>query len=358
MRNSGYSHADVDWTRVTGVLDRWKKEHGEICIGSVKLENPFVLGPMAGFTDAPMRRICREMGASLTYTEMVSAKALHYGDEKSRRLLFTYPDETHTAYQIFGHEPDIMAEAAEKLEELPGEIIDINMGCPVPKVFKNGDGSALSKDPELAEKVIHAVVTHSSKPVTAKIRLGIDDEHINCVEMAQALESGGASAVAVHGRTRVQYYEGAADWEKIADVRKALTIPVIANGDVTGAEQAADIMESTGCGIVMIARAALGYPWIFRDLDDAWNGREMQPEPDLEEKKLMMIRQLDDMIELKGEYSAVREMRKVAGFYLKGLTGGAKMRGIINRVDDPDVLKKLIMAIGTDSFIDLAQSYM
>jgi tRNA-dihydrouridine synthase B len=338
-------------------MQRLRKENGDIRIGDVKLENPFVLGPMAGFTDAPMRRICREMGASLTYTEMVSAKALHYGDEKSRRLLFTYPEETHTAYQIFGHEPDIMAEAAEKLEELPGEIIDINMGCPVPKVFRNGDGSALSRDPELAEKVIRAVVSHSSKPVTAKIRLGIDDEHINCVEMAQALESGGASAVAVHGRTRVQYYEGRADWEKIADVRKALSIPVIANGDVTDAEQAADIMEQTGCGIVMVARAALGDPWIFRDLDDAWNGRERMPEPDLDDRKRMMIRQLDDMIELKGEYSAVREMRKVAGFYLKGMTGGARMRGVINRIDEADVLKEFIMAIGTDEFLKLADLY-
>ncbi|MDD6154613.1 MAG: tRNA dihydrouridine synthase DusB [Eubacteriales bacterium] len=324
----------------------------KLSIGGVELKTPFLLGPMAGFTDAPMRRLCEEMGAGLTYTEMVSARALHYNDEKSKSLLYTYPSERPVAIQIFGHEPELIAEAAEKLEPLPTDILDINMGCPVPKVFKNGDGSALMQDPELVEKVVNAAATHTSKPVTVKIRLGVDRDHMNAVEVAQAAEAGGAAAIAVHGRTRVQYYEGRADWDRIAEVRKAVSVPVIANGDVTDVESAKSIMEATGCRLIMVARGALGNPWIFRDLSNWWFGRDAEPAPGLEEKKAMMKRQLLDMVELKGEYTALREMRKVSGFYLKGLPGGAKVRGVINRIDDMGELLEMIDLLGTPELLD------
>lgn len=294
---------------------------------------------MAGITDAPMRRICREQGASLCYTEMVSSKGLYYGDKKTGKLLFMYEDEQPCAVQIFGHEPDIMAFAAEKLEELPNPILDINMGCPVPKVFKNGDGSALSKDPELAEKVVAACVKATSKPVTAKIRLGIDEDSINVVEMAKAIEAGGASAVTVHARTREAFYSGEASWSWIKKVKENVSIPVIGNGDVRSADDAKRLMAETGCDLVMVARAALGNPWIFREL------REGISPVSLDERKEMMLRQFSEMCALKGEYAAVREMRKIVGWYIKGFPGSAKLRAVINRIDDPDELRESIKAL-------------
>lgn len=315
-------------------------------IGSFQPENPFFLAPMAGITDAVFRRICTEMGAALTYSEMVSAKGLYYGDRKTDELLYCYPEEKHAALQIFGHEPGIMAFAAEKLDSRPNEILDINMGCPVPKVFKNGDGSAMMKNPEEIEAVVRAASTHTGKPVTVKIRLGVSDSSRNAVECALAAEEGGAAAVAVHGRTREQYYSGDADWQAIRKVREALHVPVIANGDVKDAESARNILQETGCDYLMVGRAVRGNPWIFRELLDAWNGREKQPDPDLEAKKAMMLRQFRDLAVLKGEYRAVRQMRGITGWYLKGVPGSAALRGKINQITDPEELVQAISAIG------------
>ena len=322
-------------------------------IGGVKLDSPFVFGPMAGITDAPMRRLTRRLGASLCYTEMVSSKGLWYNDEKTWRLLYLYDDEGPTAVQLFGHEPEIMAAACEKIRDLKNEVVDINMGCPVPKVFKNGDGSAMMLDPDQAGRVVEACVKAAGKPVTVKIRLGVDDEHINCVEMAKVLEQAGAAAVALHARTREQFYSGEADWDRIAEVKDAVKIPVIGNGDVKSADDALRMMKETGCDYVMVARAALGDPWIFRELNAAWSGAEPPEKPSLEDKKVLMLEQLSDMCELKGEYAAVREMRKVVGWYIKGLPGSAAVRGAVNQIDDVGDMKALIMGIMKKSDIDL-----
>ncbi|WP_303857309.1 tRNA dihydrouridine synthase DusB [Aminicella lysinilytica] len=314
-------------------------------IGNLNLDDPFILAPLAGITDAPMRRICGRLGASLTYSEMVSAKGLYYGDKKTERLLFIYPDEGPVAYQLFGRDPEIMAFAAEKLDDRPNAIFDINMGCPVPKVVKNGEGSALLKEPALIEKLVAAAVTHTSKPVTAKIRIGFGAEKINAVEVAKAVEAGGASAVAVHGRTREQFYTGKANWDVIADVKAAVNIPVIGNGDVVDWPSASALMSQTGCDLVMIGRGALGNPWIFRDLLDGYLGRPASPAPTVEDKKNMMLTQLSDIVDLKGEYVAVREMRKICGWYLKGVPGSAAFRGKINGITDVRELEAAIRGI-------------
>ena len=312
-------------------------------IGNIELDNPFLLAPLAGITDAPTRRICREMGAALVYSEMVSGKGLYYGDRKTDQLLFLYEEEKPVAYQVFGSEPEIMAFTARALEERENAILDINMGCPVPKIVKNGEGSALLKRLDLVYDLISAMVSNTSKPVTAKIRIGFDKSCINAVETAKAIEEAGAAAVAVHGRTREQYYSGKADWTQIRAVKNAVSIPVIGNGDVVDGDSAMAMMEETGGDFVMIGRGALGNPWIFRDVLAAWKG-EPQPElPNLVEKKEMMLRHFHDMIELKGEYAAVREMRKFVGWYLKGIPGSAALRGKINLIDDA---RELTTAIG------------
>jgi len=337
-------------------------DNRELMIGNVKLDGPFVLAPLAGITDAPTRRICREMGASLVYTEMVSAKGLWYNDKNTAKLLFTYPDEVPVAVQIFGSEPEIMAFAAKKLDVPDYAIIDVNMGCPVPKVVKNGEGSALLKDPDLIYDIISAMTAATSKPVTAKIRIGFDSGSINCVEVAKALEAAGAAAVAVHGRTREQYYSGKADWKEIAKVKADVSIPVIGNGDVTDSDSALRMMDETGCDFVMVGRAALGDPWIFRRLNARWQnmqalnaaqtagvaenradaGDYLEVPTDIVEKKEMMIRQFHDMIEVKGEYAAVREMRKFVGWYLKGVHGSAALRGRVNQISSAEELTEAI----------------
>lgn len=312
-------------------------------IGNVQLDNPFLLAPLAGITDAPTRRICREMGAALVYSEMVSGKGLYYGDKKTDQLLFLYEEEKPVAYQVFGSEPEIMAFTARALEQRENAILDINMGCPVPKIVKNGEGSALLKRLDLVYDLISALVSNTTKPVTAKIRIGFDQSCINAVETAKAIEEAGAAAVAVHGRTREQYYSGKADWTQIRAVKNAVSIPVIGNGDVVDGDSAMAMMEETDCDFVMIGRGALGNPWIFREVLAAWKG-EPQPElPNLVEKKEMMLRHFHDMIELKGEYAAVREMRKFVGWYLKGIPGSAALRGKINLIDDA---RELTTAIG------------
>jgi tRNA-dihydrouridine synthase B len=292
-----------------------------------------------------MRRLCKKQGAALVYSEMISGKGLWYGDKNTGKLLHTYDDELPVGFQVFGHEPDIMAFTARELSQLPCSLIDINMGCPVPKVVKNGEGSALLKNPDLIYDVVSAAVKNSDKPITVKIRIGWDENSINAVEVSHAISAAGASAVAVHGRTREQYYNGKSNWSVIAAVKRAVDIPVIGNGDVVDGKTAVDMLEQTGCDFVMIGRGALGNPWIFRDAIAAWKGEETPAPPTKEEKKEMMLRHLEDLVDLKGDYVAVREMRKHIGWYLKGVHGAAAFRDKVNQITDVNELKKIISEI-------------
>ncbi|MBQ5954534.1 MAG: tRNA dihydrouridine synthase DusB [Firmicutes bacterium] len=309
-----------------------------VTISNIELKDRFVLAPLAGITDGAFRRICFQMGAAMACSEMVSAKGLFYGDKKTGKLLEILPGEGPVGYQIFGHEPDIMAFAARELEKYDNAFLDINMGCPVPKIVKNHEGSYLMKDPDLCFDLVQACVKNTAKPVTVKIRAGWDTDHINAAEVAGACESAGAAAVAVHGRTREQYYSGKADWSVIAAVKRAVSrIPVIGNGDVMSRADGIRMMEETGCDLVMIGRGALGNPWIF-DKD-----HEGRPSP--EELKAVMLRHLTDTAELKGDHIAVLEMRKHVGWYLKGRPGAAAFRDQVNRIDDLEELKNAIDGI-------------
>jgi len=309
-----------------------------VTISNIELKDRFVLAPLAGITDGAFRRICFQMGAAMACSEMVSAKGLFYGDKKTGKLLEILPGEGPVGYQIFGHEPDIMAFAARELEKYDNAFLDINMGCPVPKIVKNHEGSYLMKDPDLCFDLVQACVKNTAKPVTVKIRAGWDTDHINAAEVAGACESAGAAAVAVHGRTREQYYSGKADWSVIAAVKRAVSrIPVIGNGDVMSRGDGIRMMEETGCDLVMIGRGALGNPWIF-DKD-----HEGRPSP--EELKAVMLRHLTDTAELKGDHIAVLEMRKHVGWYLKGRPGAAAFRDQVNRIDDLEELKNAIDGI-------------
>ena len=309
-----------------------------VTISNIELKDRFVLAPLAGITDGAFRRICFQMGAAMACSEMVSAKGLFYGDKKTGKLLEILPGEGPVGYQIFGHEPDIMAFAARELEKYDNAFLDINMGCPVPKIVKNHEGSYLMKDPDLCFDLVQACVKNTKKPVTVKIRAGWDTDHINAAEVAGACEQAGAAAVAVHGRTREQYYSGKADWSVIAAVKRAVSrIPVIGNGDVMSRADGIRMMEETGCDLVMIGRGALGNPWIF-DKD-----HEGRPSP--EELKAVMLRHLTDTAELKGDHIAVLEMRKHVGWYLKGRPGAAAFRDQVNRIDDLEELKNAIDGI-------------
>lgn len=310
-------------------------------IGNVKLENNLVLGPMAGVTDLPFRLLCKEQGAGLLCMEMVSAKGILYNNKNTEQLLTIAEEEHPVSLQLFGSDPDIMSEMAKRIEERPFDILDINMGCPVPKVVNNGDGSALMKNPVLAGKVIEKTVHAIKKPVTVKIRKGFDDAHVNAVEMAKIAEESGAAAIAVHGRTREQYYSGKADWEIIRQVKEAVKIPVIGNGDILTAEDAIRMKEETGCDGFMIARGAQGNPWIFKQILHYFETGEHLPKPSAEEMVDMILRHASMQLEFKGEYTGIREIRKHAAWYTSGYKHAAKLRSAINEVESFEELKEL-----------------
>ena len=303
-------------------------------IGNVQLDNEVFLSPMAGVTDLPFRTICKEKGCGMLYTEMINAKALCYDDENTKKMLRMDKDEHPVAVQIFGSDPEFMGKAAIIMNQYPNEILDINMGCPAPKVIKNGDGSALMRNPKLAAEVLTAVVKNSEKPVTLKIRKGWDDNSVNAVEIAKIAEECGISALAIHGRTREQFYSGKADWDIIAEIKQAINIPVIGNGDVFEVEDAVNMLEKTKCDAIMIGRGAQGNPWIFNRINHYMKTGEILPEPTLEEKITTAIRHMNLAVAEHGDYVAVREMRKHIGWYLKGLKNSAKYRDQINKITD------------------------
>ena len=312
-------------------------------IGNLKLENPYILAPMAGVTDLPFRLLCKEQWAGLLCMEMISAKALQYKNKNTKVLLAIHPQEYPVSLQLFGSDPKIISEQAKRIEDLPFQILDINMGCPVPKVVKNGEGSALMKNPKLAGEIIRETVKAIDKPVTVKIRKGFDDEHINAVEMAKIAEDAGAAAVAVHGRTREQFYSGRADWDIIRQVKEAVSIPVIGNGDLLTAEDVIAMEEQTGCDGFMIARGAQGNPWIFRQILHYFETGEHLAKPTLEEVTQMILRHARMMLEFKGEYIGIREIRKHAAWYTAGYPNSARLRVAINNVESFEALEELLM---------------
>lgn len=311
-------------------------------IGNVTLENNLILAPMAGVTDLPFRLLCKEQGAGLLCMEMVSAKAIYYNNKNTEALMEIDERELPVSLQLFGSDADIMSEMAKKIEEKPFAILDINMGCPVPKVAGNGEGSALMKNPQLVREIVSKVVKAIEKPVTVKIRKGFDEEHVNAVEIAKIIEDCGAAAVAVHGRTREQYYSGKADWDIIRQVKEAVSIPVIGNGDVTGPESAKKMMEETGVDGIMIGRAARGNPWIFQQINTYLKTGVIPEKPAIEEVRKMMLKHARMQLECKGEYTGIREMRKHVAWYTAGYPNSAKLRAKINEVETYEELTELL----------------
>ena len=302
-------------------------------IGNTVLENNVILAPMAGVTDLPFRVLCREQGAGCVVTEMVSAKAILYNNRNTRELLQIDPAERPAAVQLFGSEPDIMAEIAARLEEGPYDYIDVNMGCPVPKIVNNGEGSALMKNPRRAQEVLTAMVKAVKKPVTVKFRKGFNDLSVNAVEFAKMAESCGVAAVAVHGRTREQYYSGKADWDIIRRVKEAVRIPVIGNGDIFTPEDAGRMLKETGCDGIMVARGAKGNPWLFGRINHYLDTGEVLPGPSMAEIKAMILRHGRMLVQFKGEGVAMREMRGHMAWYTKGMPHSATLRNEINQVE-------------------------
>lgn len=311
-----------------------------LTIGNVVLDNNVILAPMAGVTDLPFRLLCRKMGAGLVCMEMVSAKAIYYHNKNTESLLEIHPEEVPASLQLFGSDPEILGEMAKRIEDRPFSILDFNMGCPVPKVVNNGEGSALMKNPRLAEQILSGLVKAVKKPVTVKMRKGFDEAHCNVVELARIAEACGVAAIAVHGRTREQYYSGKADWDIIRQVKEAVKIPVIGNGDVDSPRAAEEMLRQTGCDGVMVGRGAQGNPWIFRDIHYFLETGALPETADMEEKKRTVLEHAELQLKYKGEYTAVREMRKHLAWYTAGLPHSAGFRRMINSMNTMEELRE------------------
>ena len=311
-------------------------------IREILQENPVVAAPMAGVSDRPSRLIAREYGCGLIYTEMISAKALTYRNQKTYLLMNMKGEQQPVSMQIFGSEPDVMAEGARIMQAYGAQIIDINMGCPVPKVVNNGEGSALMRNPELAAEIVSAMVKAVDVPVTVKFRKGWDDASVNAVEFARRMEAAGASAIAVHGRTRMQYYRGKADWNIIGQVKEAVTVPVIGNGDIFAPEDGKAMLEQTNCDGIMLGRGALGRPWLYRQMIEYLRTGGYEGEPTLEQRRQVITHHAQLICEEKGERVAMKEMRKHIAWYYKGLPGAARMRDAINTVATMEDLEHLL----------------